>query len=413
MDIFESLESNVRFYCRNYPVIFNKAYGCFLEAENGTKYIDFFSGAGALNYGHNHPQIKKAIIKYLKENGICHSLDMATVSKKHFINNFNEIILKPRNMNYKLQFCGPTGTNAVEAAIKLARKVTNRQDIITFTNAFHGVSLGSLSITGSKTKRKAAGVNLNNAVFMPYDKYFGDEIDTTKYIDKYLSDPSSGVDVPAAFIVETIQAEGGINVASVNWLRGLQNLAKKYNSLLIIDDIQVGCGRTGKFFSFEEAGLSPDLICLSKSLSAYGLPLSVVLIKPEHDIWNAGEHNGTFRGNNLAFVTANEGLSFWCDNKFEESINIKSKQLEKMLNNIVNTTNGLVILKGKGMIRGLGFQDLHAARQVATMCFNNGVIIETAGPKDEVIKLLPSLNIENKYLEQGINVLEKSIRSLI
>lgn len=413
MNIFELLESNVRFYCRNYPVIFNKAYGCFLEAENGTKYIDFFSGAGALNYGHNHPLIKKAIIKYLEEDGICHSLDMASVIKRQFISNFNEIILKPRNMNYKLQFCGPTGTNAVEAAIKLARKVTNRQDIITFTNAFHGVSLGSLSITGSKTKRKAAGVSLNNAVFMPYDKYFGDEIDTVKYIDKYLSDPSSGVDIPAAFIVETIQAEGGINVASANWLRELQNLARKYNSLLIIDDIQVGCGRTGKFFSFEEYGLSPDLICLSKSLSAYGLPLSVVLIKPEHDIWKAGEHNGTFRGHNLAFVTAIEGLSFWRDNKFEESVNIKSKQLEEMLSNIASTTNGLVRLKGKGMIRGLRFENVLTARQVATKCFNNGLIIETAGPKDEIIKLLPSLNIENKYLEQGISILRESIRSFI
>jgi diaminobutyrate-2-oxoglutarate transaminase len=409
MQVFELLESNVRFYCRSYPVIFNKAYDCFLEDEKGIKYIDFFSGAGALNYGHNHPKIKDALINYLKDDGICHSLDMATVAKKEFLYNFNKIILNPRNMDYKLQFCGPTGTNAVESAIKLARKITGRQDIITFTNAFHGVSLGSLSVTGSQSKRRAAGVSLNNAIFMPYENYFGTEIDTIQCINKYLSDSSSGVSAPAAFIVETIQAEGGINVASAGWLQKLQEIAKSYGSLLIIDDIQVGCGRTGKFFSFEDFNISPDLICLSKSLSAYGLPLSVVLIKREHDIWSPGEHNGTFRGNNLAFIAANEGLNFWKGNKFEESIMININLLEKMLYNITKNANGSIKLKGRGMIRGLEFQNNDSAKKIAAMCFDHGLIIETAGSKDQVIKFLPPLNIKNENLERGINILKESI----
>ena len=413
MQVFELLESNVRFYCRNYPVIFNKAYDCFLEDENGKKYIDFFNGAGALNYGHNHPKIKDAIINYLKENGICHSLDMATVAKKQFLSSFDEIILKPRNMNYKLQFCGPTGTNAVEAAIKLARKVTGRQDIITFTNAFHGVSLGSLSITGSKSKRKAAGVSLNNAVFMPYENYFGTEVDTIQYIDKYLSDSSSGISAPAAFIVETIQAEGGINVASADWLKKLQDLAKKYNSLLIIDDIQVGCGRTGKFFSFDDIGITPDLVCLSKSLSAYGLPLSLVLIKPEHDIWEPGEHNGTFRGNNLAFIAANEGLKFWQDISFKKTVDTNIHLLETMLCNIAEETNNLIKLKGRGMIRGIEFRDDELAKKITSMCFDKGLIIETAGSKDQIIKLLPPLNIKDEFLERGMDILKENILSLI
>ena len=409
MEIFEILESNVRFYCRSYPTIFKKAYDCFLEDINGIKYIDFFSGAGALNYGHNHPKIKDAIINYIKDDGICHSLDMATVAKKEFLSNFNKIILEPRKMNYKLQFCGPTGANAVEAAIKLARKITARQSIITFTNAFHGVSLGALSLTGSISKREAAGVSLNNTVFMPYENYFGTEIDTIQYIDRYLSDPSSGVSPPAAFILETIQAEGGINVASADWLIKLQDIARKYGSLLIIDDIQVGCGRTGSFFSFEDFGISPDLVCLSKSLSAYGLPLSLVLIKPEHDIWEPGEHNGTFRGNNLAFIAANEGLKFWQDNNFKENVNINIQLLEEMLCNIVIDTNNLVKLKGRGMIRGIEFQNDDIAKKVTAMCFNKGLIIETAGPKDQIIKLLSPINIKSEYLERGINILKENI----
>ena len=411
MDIFKLLESNVRFYSRNYPVVFNKAYGSILEDEKGTKYIDFLSGAGALNYGHNHPEIKKSIINYLEEDGISHSLDMATVAKKNFICNFNEVILKPRGMKYKLQFCGPTGTNAVEAAIKLARKVTGRQDIISFTNAFHGVSLGSLALSGSESKRKAAGVSLNNVIFMPYDNYMGSNFDSIQYIDKCLSDCSSGIDVPAAFIVETIQAEGGVNSASMEWLSKLQHLAKKYNSLLIIDDIQVGCGRTGKFFSFEDFNISPDLICLSKSLSAYGLPLAVVLIKPEYDLWNPGEHNGTFRGNNLAFISANESLNFWKDPKFINSIVGKIDLLQELLLKIIEDSNYSIKLKGRGMIRGLEFEDNVLAKKIADLCFINGLIIETSGSKDQVIKFLPPINIDNQYLKCGMEILKKSIES--
>ena len=411
MDVFQSLESNVRFYSRNYPVVFNKAHGCILEDENGAKYIDFLSGAGALNYGHNHPQIKKAVIKYLEEDGISHSLDMATVAKKELIHTLNEVILKPRGMDYKLQFCGPTGTNAVEAALKLARKVIKRQAIISFTNAFHGVSLGSLALSGSKSKRKAAGVSLDNAIFMPYDNYFGTDFDTIQYIDKCLSDSGSGIDIPAAFIVETIQAEGGINSSSIEWLNKLQKLARKYDSLLIIDDIQVGCGRTGKFFSFEDCNISPDLICLSKSFSAYGLPLAVVLIKPEHDLWDPGEHNGTFRGNNLAFISAKEGLNFWQDPKFISSITEKIALLEELLLKIIKDSSHSIKLKGRGMIRGLEFEDYVLAKKIADLCFANGLIIETSGSKDQVIKFLPPINIDNEHLKRGVEILRKSIES--
>jgi len=413
MHSFEQLESKVRYYCNHYPVKFNKASGCFIEDDKGKKYIDFFTGAGALNYGHNEKTIKEALIKYLKEDGILHSLDMATCAKERFLNKFNDIILKPRDMNYKFQFCGPTGTNAVEAALKLARKVTKRKNIITFTNAFHGVSLGSLSVTGSKSKRSASGVSLGDTTFMPYENYFGKEVDTLRYLDKYLSDPSSGIDAPAAFIIETIQAEGGVNTASKDWLKGIVEIAKRNNALLIIDDIQVGCGRTGSFFSFEKFGFLPDLICLSKSLSAYGLPLSILLISPEYDIWAPGEHNGTFRGNNLAFVSAVESLNFWADKNFEKSITDKSILLDKLLLKLSNKIGDIAFLKGRGMIRGIEFFDSSLARIISGVCFNNGLILETCGPNDQVIKLLPPINIEDTNLIHGIDILVSSIKEVL
>src|SRR5690606_13013749 len=258
----------------------------------GEKYIDFFSGAGALNYGHNNPILRERLVEYLINDGVTHSLDLATSAKRRFLEALEDVLLKPRGMDYKVMFPGPTGTNAVEAALKLARKVTGRSNVIAFTNGFHGMTLGSLALTGNGVKRSGAGVSLTDVSHMPYCGYFGDNTDTIEVLEGYLGDSSSGIEDPAAFVVETVQAEGGVNVASRGWLTRLEHVARKSGALLIVDDIQVGCGRTGPFFSFEPAKISPDIICLSKSLSGYGVPLAVTMMKPELDILSPGEHNG-------------------------------------------------------------------------------------------------------------------------
>jgi diaminobutyrate-2-oxoglutarate transaminase len=304
MKIFDEIESEVQSYARSFPRIFNKAQGEHLYDLEGNQYLDFLAGAGTLNYGHNNPVLKKKLLEYIESDGISHGLDLHTKAKGEFLNTFNEKILKPRNMDYMVQFTGPTGANAVEAAMKLARTIKKRETIISFTNGYHGVTLGALASTGNEHHRGAAGTVLTGVNTVPYDGYLGEGMDTTSYLDKILSDSSSGVDHPAAIIVETVQGEGGITAASFAWLRNLQKVCKKHDLLLIVDDIQAGCGRTGSYFSFEDIGIEPDIITLSKSLSGYGLPFAVVLFKPEHDIWKPGEHNGTFRGNNLAFVTA-------------------------------------------------------------------------------------------------------------
>ncbi|MXO80391.1 aminotransferase class III-fold pyridoxal phosphate-dependent enzyme, partial [Paenibacillus sp. OT2-17] len=345
MNTFEALESNVRSYCRSFPVVFNKAKNDVLYTEAGKGYIDFFAGAGALNYGHNNDFMKNRILDYLSSDRIMHGLDMYTTAKQEFIESFSERILQPKGLNYKLQFCGPTGTNAVEAALKLARKVKNRNGIFAFMGAFHGMSLGSLSITSNNSMRESAGVPLNNVTFIPYNSTFNG-MDTILYMEQLLTDTHSGVEKPAAIILETVQAEGGIHIADTEWLRDLRQLCDDHDILLIVDDIQVGCGRVGSFFSFERAGIVPDMVVLSKSISGYGLPMSLLLLKPELDIWSPGEHNGTFRGNQLAFVGAKAALEFRDTVELEAQVKEKEAFVQQFLREHIQSIDPLIEIRG-------------------------------------------------------------------
>ena len=414
MKTFDELESEVRSYCRNFPTIFSKARGERMWDVDGKEYIDFFAGAGALNYGHNNSKLKNKLIKYISEDNIVHGLDMATVAKERFLETFNETILEPRKMDYRVMFPGPTGTNSVESALKLARKVAERDLVMCFTNAFHGMTLGSLSVTGNSFKREGAGIPLGNSVAMPYCNYMDDDMDTIDYIERFLDDNGSGVAFPAAIILETVQGEGGLNVASYKWMRKIEDLCQRWDILFIVDDIQVGCGRTGTFFSFELAGISPDIVCLSKSISGYGLPMALTLIKPEHDQWEPGEHNGTFRGNNLAFVTAAETMDYWKDDSFSKEIAKKSERVSAFLNQMVMKYPDLKgEVRGRGLMQGIACQPEDIAGKICSNAFNNGLIMETSGVDNEVFKIMPPLNIEDKYLEKGFDIIDKSIKQTI
>lgn len=414
MKIFEEIESEVQSYARAFPRVFNKAQGDFLFDDKETRYLDFLAGAGTLNYGHNNPFFKERLLEYIANDGITHGLDLHTKAKGEFLETFNSKILKPRNMDYVVQFTGPTGTNAVEAAMKIARNVTGQQNIVTFTNGFHGVSLGALAATGNSHHRDAAGVSLNGTHRMPYDGYLGEGIDTTAYLDKVLSDSSSGINSPAAVIVETVQGEGGINAASLEWLRNLQSVCRKYGVLLIVDDIQAGCGRTGDYFSFEEAGIEPDIITLSKSLGGYGLPFAVVLMKPELDQWKPGEHNGTFRGNNFAFVTAKAAIDhYWSDNTFSQEVKRKGAYISKRLNAIVDKYGeGNFTTRGRGMFQGINCVCGELAGAITKHAFKNGLIIETSGADDHVVKFLCPLTISDENLKAGIDIAEQAIKEV-
>ncbi|HYW02853.1 MAG TPA: diaminobutyrate--2-oxoglutarate transaminase [Gammaproteobacteria bacterium] len=412
-NVFETLESEVRSYCRGFPAVFERAKGHLLWDEQGKRYVDFFGGAGALNYGHNNDRLKRRLLEYIEQDGITHSLDMASTSKRTFLERFDRVILQPRGLSYKIQFPGPTGTNAVESAMKLARKVTGRETIIGFTNGYHGMTIGALAVTGNNFKRSGAGIPLGNAVSMPYDGYLGDEADTIDYLEKTLEDQGSGLDLPAAMIVETVQGEGGINVASMEWLQRLEALCRRWEILLILDDIQAGCGRTGTFFSFEPAGIKPDMVCLSKSIGGYGLPMALVLIRPELDVWEPGEHNGTFRGNNLAFVTGAEALAYWEDDSFAREIRRKGEKIREGFDRLVADFPKIFEqARGRGMMQGLVCHDPDEASRICAEAFRNGLLLETAGGDDEVIKCLAPLTIDDAGIEEGLETLRRSVEAV-
>ncbi len=415
MTIFDQLESEVQCYARSFPVTFDKAQGEHLFDSEGRQYIDFLAGAGTLNYGHNHPVLKQALVDYIMRDGITHGLDMHTVAKADFLEAFNSHILKPRNMEYTFQFTGPTGTNAVEAALKLARKVTGRNNIISFTNGFHGVTLGAVAATGNEHHRGGAGVALGNVTRMPFCGYHGRDIDSLKMIERLISDPSSGVDLPAAMIVETVQGEGGLNVANADWLRGLEKLCRQHKILLIVDDIQAGCGRTGSFFSFEAAGIQPDIITMSKSLSGYGLPFAIVLLKPELDVWSPGEHNGTFRGNNHAFVTAAAAIRhFWKDDSFAKDIAEKSALVSARFKKISDRYGVTKVnTRGRGLMQGLVMQSGEIADAVGAACFKRGLVIETCGNRGQVVKCFCPLTIAKEELERGLDIMAEAVAEVL
>ncbi|MDZ4851347.1 MAG: diaminobutyrate--2-oxoglutarate transaminase [Pirellulaceae bacterium] len=406
------LESNIRGYVRSFPTVFKSATGSWLVDQDGRRFLDFFAGAGTLNYGHNNPSVKKAILSYIENDGVMHGLDTATVAKVELLDAIEEILLKPRNMDYKVQFTGPTGTNAVEAAIKLARKSKQRSHVVAFTNAYHGHSLGSLALTGNQYYHDISYGSHNNVSHLPFDGYLGD-IDTSTLLEKMLADGSSGLPIPAAVILETVQGEGGINVASVEWLRRVERICRRHDVLLIVDDIQVGNGRTGTFFSYETAGIEPDIICISKAFGG-GLPMSLLLMRRECDTWNPGEHTGTFRGNNLAFVAARVLLEYWRNNELSLQIQSSGKLIENALRQMLSQFRSTCSdVRGRGMIWGIEFSNAEMASLVCRKAFEKGLLIETSGARDQVVKLLPPLTISLEDLRYGLTILNDSIACVV
>ena len=402
-DIFEKKESVVRSYCRKYPVIFDMAKNAEMFAENGTRYIDFLAVAGS---------IKQAIMDFLSEDHIINALDMYTKAKEDFFKTFDELILQPRNLDYKIMCCGPTGTNAVEAALKLARKNKKRSGVIAFAGAFHGMSLGSLALTTDRVSREGAGVSLDNVTFVPYDC---GKLDSIAYLQEQLEDDHSGVDKPAAIILETIQAEGGINVASVEWLQKIRALCTENDILMIVDDIQVGNGRSGTFFSFERAKVVPDMVILSKSISGFGVPMALLLMKPELDIFRPAEHNGTFRGNQLSFVGGTAGIRYFVNHSLDEEVKRKSVIIDNFIKTNILPLDSRLSHRGIGMIWGIDFGkiDPKKALECVHIAFDNQLILEVAGRKDGVLKIMPPLTIEDSVLLEGLDKVKDAVKKAL
>ena len=411
---FEQYESEVRSYCRAFPAVFTKAVGSEMFDEDGNRYIDFFCGAGALNYGHNNPRIKSALVDYLMSDGILHGMDMYTAPKRTFLTTLQEKILKPRGFDYKVMCCGPTGTNGVEAALKLARKVTGRTNVFAFMGCFHGMSMGALSMTTERYARSGAGVPLCNVTHIP-TPYMYPELDVVGYMQRLLDDDHSGIDKPAALVMETVQAEGGIFPFSPEFLRGCEAFCRKNGILFIVDDIQAGICRTGTFFSFERAGIHPDLVVLSKSIGG-SMPLTLLLIKPDEDIFGPAEHNGTFRGNQLAFVAGNAGLELLLDTGLEAEVQRKAKIVEDFIVREILPLDERLHHRGIGLMWGVDCDRLGGgtfSRAVTRACFARKLIIERAGRDDSVVKLMPALTIPDELLLEGLGIIKEAFAEVL
>ena len=405
ISIFERRESEARSYCRGMPATFTTASGSKITDDTGKSYIDFLAGCSSLNYGHNDPDMKAALIEHISNDGIAHGLDLHTNTKAAFLEAFEEHILEPREMDHRVMFTGPTGANAVEAAMKIARKVTGRTNIIAFTNGFHGVTTGALSATGNGYHRGGAGTSLNGVTRMPFDGFFPGETDTAEFLDAMLKDKSGGVDAPAAILLETVQGEGGLNAASPEWVKKIAKLAKDHGALLIIDDIQAGCGRCGTFFSFEKMGVMPDIVTMAKSVSGFGLPMALLLVRPEYDIFGPAEHNGTFRGNTHAFITAKVAVEkFWSDDSFQQELTEKSQLIHDALADLAAMVPD-AYLKGRGLMQGVDVGSGDLAGEICARAYGKGLIIETSGSEDQVIKVLAPLTTSKDTLRKGFNIL--------
>ena len=419
MSIFERRESNVRSYCRNFPIVFDRAKNATLISEDGKAYIDFFAGAGAINYGHNNPYIKQKVVEFLSEDHVLHALDMYTVAKANFLKTFERVVLAPKQMDYKVMFCGSTGTNAVEAALKLARKNKKRTGVFAFFGAFHGMTLGSLAMTTDRLSREGAGVPLQNVTMIPYYNAFPDPETSLDYLETLLTDDHSGVELPAAIVLETVQAEGGINVAPISWLKRLREICDRFDILLICDDIQVGVCRTGSFFSFERAGILPDMVTLSKSIGGLGFPMSLLLMRSELDIFKPAEHNGTFRGNQIAFVSAAAALEWYESNSLPEIVSEKEQIISEFLKSEILPLHSDLSVRGIGMIWGIDFskiptqKDVSLSKLVMQACVKHGLIIERAGRGDSVLKISPPLTIEKESLIAGLRIIKQAMMEVL
>lgn len=420
MSIFEQRESEIRGYCRVYPVVFDKAENARQTDENGKEYVDFFAGAGVLNFGHNNERMKRAMIDYIQSNGVLHSLDLHTTAKRRFMERFTKVILEPRNMPHKMQFMGPTGTNAVEAALKIARRATGRREIVAFSHGFHGMTLGALACTSNQAFRGAAGIPLEHVRHLPFgcetkcgDCKLGCGIERLEELRAAYEDGSSGLLPPAAFLVEPVQAEGGVNVASKAWLQALSQLAKDVGAVLIFDDIQAGCGRTGSYFSFDDMGLDPDIVCLAKGIGGIGTPLAMNLVKPEIDKhWSPGEHTGTFRGQGLSFVAGTEALSYFENDELMQEVTRKTAMMREAVDPLDARYDSIEV-RGKGMMIGVDVGSGEKAKAIVSKCFEKGLLVSACGSGGRVVKLIPPLTIPDSDLRFGLDTLVETTHQVM
>ncbi|MEK4875466.1 aspartate aminotransferase family protein [Bacillus sp. FSL W8-0102] len=427
----EKRESNARSYPRRLPLAIKRAEGIYITDMNGKQYIDCLAGAGTLALGHNHEVIREAIEKVLQAYVPLHTLDLTTPIKEAFIDELFASLPSSFAEKSKIHFCGPTGADAVEAALKLVKTATGNRTILSFQGGYHGSTHGTLSISGTKNPKKKIHALVPDTHFLPYPYAYrcpfgigaeGHRISST-YIEHLLDDPESGIVSPAGIIVEVVQGEGGSIPAPIEWLRELRRITKERNIPLIIDEVQTGIGRTGKMFAFEHAGIEPDVLVLSKAIGG-SLPLSVVLYDRSLDQWEPGAHIGTFRGNQMAMATGKATIQFVKEHHLPEHAHELGQYAMGQLKQMQKQVSSIGDVRGRGLMIGIEIIDPtkqpnaigsypanpELAKKIQQECFNRGLILEVGGRFSSVIRLLPPLIISK---EQIGDVLQRFYEAVI
>ena len=428
-----AVESSARSYASWINTSMAKGYLCELTDVNGKSYLDCLACAGTLATGHNHPEIVKSLVDYLQSGATLQVLDITTPIKRQFIDRLLSVLPSNFADSARIQFCGPSGADATEAALKLFKTVTGRSDIISFQGGYHGMTAGALALTGNKSAKQAVGTLLPNVHHVPFPyRYrcpFGksgqesDEMALSILVDK-LDDDESGVLKPAAIICETIQGEGGVVPASVEWLKSMRAITAERDIPLIIDEIQTGVGRTGHMFSFERAGIEPDAILVSKAIGG-GMPISMVIYHEKYDSWKTGAHAGTFRGNQLAFAAGIATLDLIERDDILAKVKRQGEWLANRLGKMVDKFAVVGDARGMGLMWGLEIVnplqtnrhgqpvgDGTLAKKIKMACFEQGLIIESGGRGGAVLRLLPPLIISDGELEKAIKTMEQVISGI-
>lgn len=429
-----AFESSARSYPRKFPFALNKAYGSYLEDVEGNKYLDFLCGAGTLALGHNNKEINKAMIDLISSDAPLHTLDLITPTKDLFVETLIEKLPAGLKENAKLQFCSPSGTDAVDAVIKLFKTATGRRTVIAFSGAYHGMGHGALALTGNLNAKEKVASLMPDVHFFPYPYSYrcpfglGGEkgVDAAiAYFERTLKDPESGITKPAAVILEPIQGEGGVIPAPIKFLQEIRRITKELDIPLVFDEIQCGVGRSGKFFAHEYANIAPDAILVSKAIGGTQ-PMSLVIYDKKYDSWNAGSHAGTFRGNQLAMAAGTVVMKTVGTEDFLEDVRKKGDYLINKLKNLKNEVSVIGDIRGKGLMIGIEFVDPNGKKdmigslpnsgEIATLvqkkCFERHLIMEKGGRFGSVMRVLCALNVSYSEIDEMFDIFSTVVKEV-
>ncbi len=419
----DARESNARTYPRRLPIAIARGSGSYLQDLDGNVFIDFLNGAGSLPLGHSHPELLEAIERQLPL--FQHGLDFPTEIRDEFAS--LQISLLPAEMRArtKIGFCGPTGANAIEAALKLCKTATGRSDVIAFQGGYHGGSHGAMAVSALVSQKERVANQMPGVHFFPYpyglrSSIAGDReglgLRCVEYLERSLRDPSGGIPLPAAVILEVIQGEGGVIPASTDFLQGVRRVTRELDIPLIVDEIQCGWGRSGSWYAFEQHGIVPDVVVASKAAGGLGMPVSIILFDERLDAWGAGAHTGTFRGNQLAFAAGVAAAKVIKRDRVLENVRELGASAMNALTAFADEFELVAEARGTGLMLGIelvdpatGEPNPDAAGAVQRAALERGLIVELGGRGDSVVRLLPPLNVTRQTVDQALEILREAL----